>query len=132
MSSRADSDLAQLGGELADAILGAIPAWITSSIRIRIEQWTRGGGGPVSIDGSELTKMCDSAGEQAASVVARPLRDLLCSDVDQQWTTPLALVRPLVRYAREVLECAAVPGVERDEFQVTRLSRRSGPPDTAT
>lgn len=121
MSSRADSDLAQLGGELAAAILGAIPGWITTSVRSRIAQWARTGGGQVAIDGSELTRMCDSAGEQAASVVAKPLTDLLLSDVDQQWTTPLALVRPLVRYATEVLETAAVPGVERDEFQVTRF-----------
>jgi hypothetical protein len=120
MSSKADSDLAQLGSELADAILGAIPGWIGGAVRSRVTQWVRSGG-QVAVEGSELAKMCESAGGQATEVANGPLKDLLLSDVDQQWTTPLALVRPLVRYATEVLEKAGVPGVERDEFQMVRF-----------
>jgi hypothetical protein len=65
--------------------------------------------------------MCESAGELAASQVAGPLHQLLSSDVDQQWTTPLAIVRPLVAFATDVLDAAGVPEVVRDEFQVTRF-----------
>jgi hypothetical protein len=65
--------------------------------------------------------MSEDAGEQAASAVEAQLRELLGADVDQQWTTPLALVRPLVGFATVVLAKAGVPGVKRDEFQVTRF-----------
>jgi hypothetical protein len=65
--------------------------------------------------------MAEAAGEQAAASLSGPLRELLIADVDEQWTTPLALVRLLVGFATAVLEKAGVPAVQRDEFQVTRF-----------
>lgn len=121
MSSEADRDLTRLGSELADAVISAIPTWISGAIETRATQWVRSGGGPPTIDESQLKMMATSAGEQAAATAAGPLRDLLGADVDQQWTTPLALVRPLVGFATGVLEKAGVPGVERDDFQVARF-----------
>ncbi len=38
------------------------------------------------------------------------------SDIDEQRTTPLALIRGAVRYPTEVLRAAGVPPVERDRF----------------
>jgi hypothetical protein len=121
MSSKADSDLARLGDELADAVIGEIPDWISGAIETLVTQWVRSGGGPPSVDEPELKQMAKHAGEQAALAVAGPLRELLGADVDQQWTTPLALVRPLVAFATDVLDKAGVPGVRRDEFQVSRF-----------
>jgi hypothetical protein len=118
--SKADTDLARLGSELADTVVGAVPKWISGAVRDRASQWVQSGGG-LSIDQAELAGMADSAGEQAAAAVAHPLRELLSADVDLQWTTPLALVRPLVAFATDVLSAAGVPGVTRDEFQVTRF-----------
>ncbi len=45
---------------------------------------------------------------------------LLKADIDDQRTTPLALLRTAVRYPTEVLRAAGVPPVERDPIQ-TRL-----------
>src|SRR5437763_11137532 len=54
------------------------------------------------------------------SEVAPRLRALLDADVDEQWTTPLAMLRAAVSYPASVLEAAGVPPVARDEAQ-TRL-----------
>jgi hypothetical protein len=121
MSSKADMDLARLGSELADAVIAAVPAWIKGAVDTRVAQWVQSGAPTTSIDEPELAKMAEAAGEQAASSVAGPLRELLLADVDVQWTTPLALVRPLTGFATAVLEKAGVPGVKRDEFEVTRF-----------
>jgi hypothetical protein len=121
VASKADTDLAHLGSELADAVVGAVPKWISGAVRDRASQWVQSGGGTLSIDQAELARMADSAGERAAAAVAGPLRELLSADVDLQWTTPLALVRPLVAFATEVLYRAGVPGVVRDEFQATKF-----------
>jgi hypothetical protein len=121
MSSKADTDLARLGSELADAVIGAVPDWISGAVESRVAQWVQSGGATPSIDEPELAKMAQAAGEQAAASLAAPLRELLLADVDEQWTTPLALVRLLVGFATAVLEKAGVPGVQRDEFQVTRF-----------
>jgi hypothetical protein len=90
-------------------------------VMMRFGEWSAasGGGGPSQ---ETISKLAESAGVRAAAEVDRPLRDLLSSDVDQQWTTPLALVRPLVRYAGEVLAEAGVPGIQRDEFQTLRFA----------
>jgi hypothetical protein len=117
MSSKADTDLARLGSELADAVIAAVPAWIKGAVDTRVAQWVQSGRPTTSIDEPELAKMAEAAGEQAAASVA----GLLLADVDVQWTTPLALVRPLVGFATAVLEKAGVPGVKRDAFEVTRF-----------
>jgi hypothetical protein len=121
MSSKADADLIRLGSELADVVIGAIPGWITGAIESRVTQWEQIGRGRPAVEKSELAQMAQSAGEHAAVAVAAPLKELLAADVDQQWTTPLALVRPLVGFATGVLEKVGVPGVERDDFQVARF-----------
>ena len=46
------------------------------------------------------------------------LRALLEADVDEQCTTPLAIVRAAVRYPTAMLRTAGVPPVERDDFKV--------------
>jgi hypothetical protein len=48
------------------------------------------------------------------------MRALLEADIDDQQTTPLALIRAsAVRYPTEVLRHAGVPPVARDEFAVS-------------
>jgi hypothetical protein len=48
------------------------------------------------------------------------MRSLVEADIDEQRTTPLALLRSAVRYPTEVLQAAGVPPVDRDPVQ-TRL-----------
>jgi hypothetical protein len=117
----AEHKFALLGSQLAAAVVEAVPSWIARSVMMRFDEWTAasGTGGPSR---ETVSKLAESAGGRAAAEVEGQLRDLLSSDVDQQWTTPLALVRPLVSYAGEVLAGAGVPGIERDEFQTLRFA----------
>ncbi len=57
------------------------------------------------------------AGRRAAAEVGAEVRALLAADIDEQWTTPLSLLRAAVRYPTRVLEDAGVPPVERDPIQ---------------
>ena len=61
------------------------------------------------VEEAELLLMCEAAGQQAAEMAAGPLEELLFGDVDQQWTTPLAIVRPLVEFASDILDRAGYP-----------------------
>lgn len=59
-----------------------------------------------------------AAGEQAAADVEPRLRALLEADVDEQKSTPLALIRSAaVRYPTAVLQQAGVAPVDRDRHQ---------------
>jgi hypothetical protein len=49
------------------------------------------------------------------------VRALLASDIDDQRTGPLAVVRGAVRFPTAVLEQAGVPPVERDPFAVRQF-----------
>jgi hypothetical protein len=54
-------------------------------------------------------------GRQAVADVGSRVRALLLADIDEQWTTPLAILRrEAVRYPTEVLQAAGVPPVVRD------------------
>jgi len=58
-----------------------------------------------------------SAGHRAQADVGPRIRSLLCADIDEQTTTPLAILRSVaVRYPTKVLRDAGVPPVQRDEF----------------
>ena len=56
------------------------------------------------------------AGRDAQGAVVERLRQLLETDIDEQWTTPLSIVRDAVVFPSRVLQEAGVPPVERDEF----------------
>ena len=63
----------------------------------------------------------EAAGDEARADVVPRLRDLLSADVDEQRTTPLAILRDAVRYPAAVLRSAGVPPVERDAFAEQRF-----------
>jgi hypothetical protein len=115
MSSASSSD--EQNGEsitayataLADAIDGALAGWVERSVRTRLEDWQ----GYVPDD---MAAAARQAGQQARDEAGPQVRHLLATDVDQQSTTPLALLRRAVRFPTAVLERANVPPVVRDEF----------------
>ncbi len=119
-----DPDLVRLGSQLADCVIAAVPDWIARVIEGRFGDWTRasaavGEGDPEAQ--SEIERLAHDAGVQARDAVAAPLRAMLSADIDDQRTTPLALVRPLVAFATAVLSEAGVPPVVRDEFAESRF-----------
>jgi hypothetical protein len=95
-----DETFAAWGGELADAILAALPSW---SERVVV---ARGGPGAAGA----------SAGHEAAAAIEPDLRALLAADVDEQHVNPLAIVRRAVAWPTAVLRAAGVAPTPRDEF----------------
>ena len=116
-----DADLTRLGSELCDSVIGAVPGWIERAVEGRFADWIRSGGDADPDLKRDIPGLAQIAGRQAAVEVSGPLRAMLRCDIDEQRTTPLALVRPLVAFATEVLRRAGVPPVVRDEFQIRRF-----------
>lgn len=104
-----DDDISPYATALADAVDAALAPWVERTVRQRLEDWR----GSVPDD---VATMARAAGRRARDEVGPAVRRLLETDVDQQPTTPLALLRRAVRYPTAVLEGAGVPPVVRDEF----------------
>ena len=90
---------------LADAIDGALPGWVVRCVA----RFT---------DDPEVLARAAAAGDEARAEVGAQVRALLGADIDQQRSTPLALLRAAVRYPTAVLREAGAPEVARDEFAV--------------
>jgi hypothetical protein len=107
------ADAAALAGyatALADAVEAALPGWVRSAVERRCREagvaWT-----------PALVEATDEAAARCRSDVGSELRGLLTADVDDQRTTPLALLRTAVAAPGVVLAGAGVPPVVRDEFR---------------
>jgi hypothetical protein len=100
--------LARYAAALADAVVAALPAWVERTVSTRFADWS-GEPAPAAVRDDAV-----AAGRQAVAEVEPPLRELLATDVDEQRTNPLALLRRAVRHPTEVLARAGVPPVERD------------------
>jgi hypothetical protein len=100
--------LAGYAAALADAVVAALPGWVERSVSVRYEQWC-GTPAPAGVRAAAA-----DAARQAVDEVEPRLRALLATDVDEQRSNPLAIVRAAVRYPTEVLAQAGVPPVERD------------------
>jgi len=96
---------------LADGIEAALPRWVVGCVKRVVAAWT----GQVPLAVAEAS---EAAGQQALEDTGAAVRALLLSDIDDQRTTPLALLRSAVRYPTGVLKAAGVPPVERDRFSV--------------
>ena len=95
---------------LADAIVDALPGWVERCVARRLDR-----------PDPAVTDSARSAGQRAAAEVGAEVRALLAADIDEQRTTPLALLRGAVRYPTQVLRDAGVPPVDRDPVQVRLL-----------
>ena len=73
---------------------------------------------------ADLDAAAHEMAARAAPVVLAELHDLLHTDVDEQRSNPLSVLRSAVRFPTEVLRTAGIPPVERDEFE-----RRAFPAD---
>ena len=100
---------------LADAVVAALPGWVERSVGRIMAAWLDGACDPAVMESAR------EAGRRAAEEVGAAVRTLVDADIDDQRTTPLALLRGAVRYPTQVLEDAGVPPVARDPFQVRLL-----------
>lgn len=95
---------------LGEAIEDALPGWVERSVERTLVS-ARGQADP------EVVSRAVDAGRRAQVEVGPKVRALLDSDIDDQRTTPLAILREAVRYPTAVLREAGVPPVERDAHQ---------------
>ncbi|HUZ22050.1 MAG TPA: hypothetical protein VMU75_15940 [Acidimicrobiales bacterium] len=101
---------------LADAVAASLPGWVERCVARRLAERP----GPPGATGEALERARE-AGRLAAAEIVPKLRALLASDVDEQWTTPLALVREAVPFATAVLREQGAPIPARDAFAASRL-----------
>jgi hypothetical protein len=105
------------GIALAAAAQAAVAGWVVRCVNQVMTAWK----GEVP---PEVAEAASTAGARAALELGLELRELLARDIDDQRSTPLAILRSGVRYPAEVLRQAGAPVVPRDEFV-----RRSFPDD---
>jgi hypothetical protein len=94
---------------MADGISAYLPTWVVGCVHRIVMAWS----GSVP---PEVALAAEVAAELAQADVGHAITELLASDVDDQVTTPLALLRGAVVYPTEVLRQCGVPPVERDRF----------------
>ncbi|MGB3412359.1 MAG: hypothetical protein WBA45_14320 [Microthrixaceae bacterium] len=117
MSMTDDELFRKYSQELADAIDAQIEGWVTRSIRRRCAV------AGVDVTG-QLEALVNDAARKCRAEVSTRMNSLLSADIDDQRTTPLAIIRASIHHAADVLSIAGVRPVERDEFE-----RRSFPDD---
>lgn len=96
---------------LADAVEVALPGWVERSVARIMAAWS--GRAP----DAGIVAAAREAGRRAGAEVGAEIRALVAADIDDQWTTPLSLLRAAVRYPTAVLQDAGVAPVERDPFR---------------
>jgi hypothetical protein len=101
----------EIAAALADAIDAALPIWVVRCVNRMMVAWA--GAVPRDVEAAATR-----AGARAAGEVGPDVRALLAADIDDQRSTPLAMLRAAVSYPTLVLEAAGVPPVERDAFSV--------------
>lgn len=96
---------------LADGIDEAIEPWVRRCVTTIMTAW-RGQCPP------DVAAAAAAAGAAARAEVSPRVRTLLDADIDDQRSTPLAVIRAAVRFPTAVLADAGCPHVERDDFAV--------------
>ena len=110
-SARSDDEaaLSRYAAALADAVDQAIGPWVLRCVASVADRWRPG-------LSSQLADAAARAAEDARREVGGQVRTLLETDVDQQRTGPLAVLRSGVRFPTAVLADAGVPQVAREAF----------------
>jgi hypothetical protein len=96
-----EADSVDYGADLAAAIDRVLAGWVVRSVRRFCD---------------DLDLAATAAGDEARRDIGERLRQLLETDLDQQRSNPLAILRSAVRYPTQVLIAAGVLGVLREPF----------------
>jgi hypothetical protein len=102
--------MAEAADLLARRVVGALPRWVDRCVRRFLPD----------IDPAVVAPHAQAAADD----VGERVRALLAQDVEEQATSPLALLRTAVKYPTAVLAAAGVAPVERSDFD-----RRAFPDD---
>ncbi|MCB0994534.1 MAG: hypothetical protein KDB21_05565 [Acidimicrobiales bacterium] len=96
-------------GALAEAAAGVVSRWIERCVLDRVAA------GGLVVDDS-VRAVAGAAGAAAEADVVPRLRELLAADIDEQRSTPLALLRGATAYATRALHDLGISPVLRDDF----------------
>lgn len=108
-SAEDEAAFLRFGAELAALVAEALPGWVERSVAAVLDEQGIEPTGAIRAEAA-------AAGVAARDDVAPRLRALLATDLDEQATGPLALLREAVRYPTDVLVAAGAAPVARDEF----------------
>ncbi|MDE0804859.1 MAG: hypothetical protein OSA99_16245 [Acidimicrobiales bacterium] len=108
---------AEISHALVEGVEAVVPGWIERLVVQRVRAWC----GDVA---PAVVAAAATAGSAAAADVVPRMRSLVETDLDDQRTNPLSLLRDATRFAHDVLADVGVPEVARDQF-----STRSFPDD---
>jgi hypothetical protein len=109
-----NSQLEPYSQALFDAVVDAVPVWITRRLH-EIAQLAPSG------DKGAVTSEAAHVAEQTQRFVREHLHQLLSQDVDEQRSNPLHILRRANAAATAVLQSADIPQVHRDEFDKSAL-----------
>lgn len=104
-----ESQLRLYAEALASGVERSLPAWVIQSV----ERVMAASSLEVP---EEVWSASRAAADRAGAEIGGEVRRLLESDIDEQTTTPLALLRAAVRYPTGVLRQAGAPPSARDRF----------------
>ncbi len=104
-----EAAFAAISAELLETVARTLPGWVERVVR---ERSTEAG---IAFDESTRAAASAAAAEAVAEVVPR-LQVLLATDIDEQRTNPLTVLRGAVRFPTEVLATLGVPPRDRDDF----------------
>lgn len=99
-------DIETVAMALLEAVVEATPSWVSRSVGEIVA--AQG----LAVDDIHVERVVD-AGERAQRYVETNLGALLRTDIDQQRTTPLTIVRDAARFPVEVLHAAGAREVHR-------------------
>ncbi len=108
--------LAAYAAVLADAVDAAVVPWL---VRLARERCSRHG---IVVDDPRRAAL-DGVTQRAGAECAQSVRQLLSTDIDDQTTTPLELLRSATRPVTELLDEWGVPPTARDEFDERAFPR---------
>jgi hypothetical protein len=111
-----ERELADLGAELASGLVAALPGWARSNVERVGHDLGRHPDDIAATAGAAVAAL-----EERLPNLADELAALARADVDEQRTTPLAVVREAVGPVSDVLRARSWPPVRRDEWAQERF-----------
>ena len=106
---QSEAKLIEISNTLAELLQHHIGPWIVRAIEQRATE--------AAVVTDELLAEAERAGAAATTDIGGRIGDLLATDIDQQTSTPLALLRLAISYATAVLAEHEVPAPERPAFE---------------
>lgn len=103
-----DELFAEAGERLLADVTAAFEPWFVGAVARVLGDWRQ------AAPTADEMAVIESAASTAAAEALPRLAELVRADVDEQWTTPLQIVRGSTRFGNEVLTGFGVPGIVRD------------------